>query len=413
MCVWLGSASAAAQTLPSGPLVIADGHVALGADVSATYGSSDPGFFDFTDYEHSALRLLRIDISGTVKGGEHFAILGELRTEVGLEKSPNPSQPQAAQRLPVSTAVYALYLRARPWRGRNFDIQAGRIPPTFGGFARRTYPADNPLIGYPLAYQYLTSLRPDAVPASAEELLSRRARGWLTRFSIGNPSADRGVPLVSAFRWDTGVQVHGGSEAIAGTVSISAGTLANPLVSDDNSRPQVAGRLELRPTAGLIVGTSAARGPFVTETAARSAVGDGHDREFTQQAFGADIEYSWDYYLLRFEAIVSEWRLPVVRAPELRLPLRAVSTSVEGRYRIVPGVYAAARFDHLGFSTITGTPAQGTLPWDAPMTRVEIGGGWSVQRNLVLKVSYQHNVRDGGQLLRKDGLGAAQAVYWF
>ena len=41
---------------------------------------------------------------------------------------------------------------------------------TFGAFARRTYANDNPLIGYPLAYQYLTSLRPDAVPATADAL---------------------------------------------------------------------------------------------------------------------------------------------------------------------------------------------------------------------------------------------------
>ena len=29
---------------------------------------------------------------------------------------------------------------------------------------------------------------------------------------------------------------------------------------------------------------------------------------------------------------------------------------VEGRYKIRPGLYAAARFDHLGFSKVTGTP---------------------------------------------------------
>jgi hypothetical protein len=397
VCVCLGIVPpASSQTLPSSPIVLADGHVTIGGDVSASYGSPDPGFFDYTDYEHSALRLLRVDISAIVKGGERVSIVGELRTE-------NLARPEA----------YALYIRVRPWRSRNFDVQAGRIPPTFGGFARRTYPTDNPLIGYPLAYQYLTSLRPDAVPASAEELLRRRAQGWLTRFSIGNPNRDRGVPLVSAFRWDTGVQLHGGSDLISGTASISAGTVANPLVSDDNSRPQVAGRLEVRPIAGLMVGTSAARGPFVTEAAARSAVGEGRDREFTQQALGADVEYSRNYYLLRFEAIVSDWRLPVIQAPALKLPLRAVSTSVEGRYRIVPGLYAAARFDHLGFSTITGIPSQGTLPWDAPTTRVEIGSGWSIQRNLLLKLSYQHNTRDGGTLLRIGKLGAAQMVFWF
>ena len=97
----------------------------------------------------------------------------------------------------------------------------------------------------------------------------------------------------------------------------------------------------------------------------------------------------------------------------MKLPLRAVSTSIEGRYRIVPGVYAAARFDHLGFSAITGTVAQGTLAWDAPATRVEIGSGWSIQRNLLVKLSYQHNTRDGGPLPRVVNLVAAQVVFWF
>ena len=54
---------------------------------------------------------------------------------------------------------------------------------------------------------------------------------------------------------------------------------------------------------------------------------------------------------LRFEAIVSDWRLPLVRTPAIDMPLRAVSTSVEGRYKIRPGLYVAARSDHLTFST--------------------------------------------------------------
>ena len=172
-------------------------------------------------------------------------------------------------------------------------------------------------------------------------------------------------------------------------------------------------RVEIRPVPGLLVGASGARGPFVTAAAARAASADGRDREFTQQALGGDIEYSRDYYLLRFEAIVSDWRLPIVRTPALKLPLRAVSTSIEGRYRIVPGGYAAARLDRLGFSTITGSPEQGTLPWDAPTTRLEVGGGWSLQRNLLLKVAYQYNRREGGPLARVAKLAAAQMVFWF
>jgi hypothetical protein len=287
------------------------------------------------------------------------------------------------------------------------------VPPTFGAFARRTYANDNPLIGYPLAYQYLTSLRPDSLPATADELLRKRGLGWLDRFSIGNSALDRGVPLASAFSWDTGVQFHGGTtnDVVNGTVAITAGTLSNPLFNDDNTGRQIAARLELRPIAGLIAGTSLARGPFVSSAASRAAAGEGHEREFTQTAWGADVEYSRHYYLVRLETVVSAWRLPIVRAPDLTLPLRAVSTSVEGRYKIVPGLYAAARVDHLGFSDVVGT--QATLPWDAPVTRVEVGAGYSIQRNLLVKLSYQRNTRDGGPLDREGRFRAAQLVFWF
>ncbi len=170
------SSSAGAQTLPAGPIEFADGHVTVAGDVSAGYGTDDTGaYFNYTDYDHSALRLLRVDIMAQAKANEHLALLAEIRTE-----NVDTIEP------------YALYVRVRPWANHDFDIQAGRIPPTFGAFARRTYPSDNPLIGYPLAYQYLTSLRPDALPASADELLRKRGLGWADTFSIGSP--DR-VPL--------------------------------------------------------------------------------------------------------------------------------------------------------------------------------------------------------------------------
>ena len=204
----------------------------------------------------------------------------------------------------------------------------------------------------PLAYQYLTTLRPDALPASADELLRKRGTGWLVHYSLGDPALEHGVPLVSAFRWDTGVQVHARAGMLNATVAVTAGTVSNPLFSDDNDGRQVAGRVELRPVAGLILGTSLARGPFVSQTAARAAVGDGHDGDFTQTAWGGDAEYSRDHYLLRFETIVSRWQLPIAAPPAdqlaLQTPLDALSTSVEGRYKLRPDFYVAARFDHLG-----------------------------------------------------------------
>jgi hypothetical protein len=398
VCFACGAERLAAQLLPSEPIAFAGGRVTVGGDVTASIGSKDPGFFNYTDYEHSALRLLRVDVSAAVRMSPHFALLGELRTENLGGVHP-----------------YALYLRIRPWTARNIDIQIGRVPPTFGAFARRTYANDNPLIGYPLAYQYLTSLRTDALPASADELLRKRSLGWLVRYSLGEPAAAPGVPLVTAFRWDTGAQVHVTAGMVTATAALTRGSLSNPLFHDDNGGSQAAGRIELRPVAGLIAGASVARGAFVADDAARAAVGDLHDHTFAQTAWGTDLEYSRHYYLLRFESIVSQWDVPVAPAPApqrpLTGPLRAFSTSAEGRYKIRPGLYAAARYDHLGFSTITS--ATDTLPWEAPVQRVEVGGGYSIQRNLLLKASYQLDRRDGGVLRRSAKLVAAQLVFWF
>jgi hypothetical protein len=393
MTALLSRGTALAQVLPSEPLVFGNGRVTIGGDISASYGSIDPGFFNYTDYEYSALRMVLIDLTAAVNAGDHFAFLGELRTENFGGVQP-----------------YAFYLRIRPWRDRSVDIQVGRVPPTFGAFPRRTYGTDNPLIGYPLTYQYLTSLRPDAVPANADELLAMRGRGWLANYSIGNPYRDRGVPLVTAFRWDTGVQVHIDHQWIEGTAAVTTGTVSNPVLSVNHSTKQLVGRLVFRPVPGLIIGTSAARGPFLTSSAVESALGPGHDNTFTQTAWGADLEYSRRYYLVRFETVVSSWTLPAIRPPFLDGPLRAIGTSVEGRYKVAPGLYVAGRVDHLGFNDITGTDIRES--WDAPVTRVEAGGGYSLQRNLILKLSGQRDIRDGGRVPTAT-LFATQLVFWF
>jgi hypothetical protein len=394
-CVIVLSATIAAeaQTLPSRPIALADGQVTLGGDLSVAIGPTDPGFFNYTDYEQSILRLFRGDLSAAIKIGDRVTLLGALRSENGAH-----------------LRAQAIYVRIRPWLNRPVDIQAGRIPPTFGAFSRRAYAADNPLIGVPIAYQYLTSLRGDSLPADTDELLRMRGHGSLLRFSVGSDELEHGLAIASPSSWDTGVQLHAATTAVDATVSVTAGTLSYPIWRDDNDRKRVAGRLALHPRIGLVIGASGSRGPFLSRAAARGAVGEDREREFTQTALGADIEYSRGHYVVRAETLCSDWTIPMAAAPDARVPLRATATSIEGRYKIVPGLYAAARFDHLGFSEIAGTGGRET--WDAPVTRTEIGAGYSLQRNLLLKLTYQYNVRDAGAV-RRLSLLAAQLHFWF
>jgi hypothetical protein len=204
-----------------------------------------------------------------------------------------------------------------------------------------------------------------------------------------------------------------GEQRVEATVAVTTGTLSSPRVRDNNGGKQVSERLAIRPTAGLLLGLSAARGPFVSRVATDALPPGSTGGTPTQRAFGADAEYSRSHWLVRSEVVLSLWSVPAVRAPLITDRLRAVGAWIEGRYRVSPRVYVAGRADRLGFSRLAGTVAGGEpMTWDAPVTRLEVGSGFYVQRNIVVRVGYQQNWRDGGRT-RTRGLASAQILYWF
>ena len=293
-------------------------------------------------------------------------------------------------------------MRIRPWRDRPFDIQAGRIPPTFGAFARREYGAGNPLIGYPLAYQYLTAVRPDALPASTDDVLRMRARGWRPNYPIGSLDIAPGLPLITAFRWDTGVQARVGPDSMNVSVAVTNGTASDPRTRDNNGGKQIAGRVQWKPSAALTLGGSAASGAYVADAALASATMLGGTSRSNQHALGIDVDYSRDHWMVRGEVIWNRWQVPT-----LTRTLDAASGFVEGRYKISPGVFVAGRIDRLGFSELPSSARSRT--WDAPVTRLETGVGYYIRRNLLAKAAYQHNWRDGGQVTQPRAVRGATA----
>jgi hypothetical protein len=386
-------ASASAQALPSAPISFSNGRVVLGGEASiAAAPRRDGGFFNYADYRQNVLRLVQLGGSFSVRAADRIWLLGDLRTENA-----------------ETFRAHGLYVRLRPWNAHAVDLQIGRIPPVFGVFARRSYAGDNPLVGHPLAYQYLTAIRSDAVPATTHDLLAMRGGGWLVRYPIGSSSPDRGLPLISAARWDTGAQIRAAWRLLEVSAAVTRGTLSNPRITDDNDGRQISTRIALRPSTGLIVGVSAAQGPYLADRVQATA-GPAASR-FRQRALGIDLEYSRDYWLLRSEAVWNRWELPFGDQDRIRQPLDAAAVFVEGRYRLAPAIYVAARIDHLGFSRIV-SPYGGMETWDAPVTRVEIGGGYYVRRNVMAKAVYQQNWRDGGRRVRH-GSPAVQLLYWF
>jgi len=374
------------------PLSLFGGRLRLGGEVSGTIAPEDEGYFNYSDYEMSSLRLFRVDLAAEARLASFASVLFDVRSD-------NLEAPR----------VYALYLRLRPWASREIDLQAGLVPPVFGAFPRRRYAYDNPLPSLPLAYQYLTDLREDAVPARAEELVAQRGRGWLVRYPVGSTEAGPGLPLVNAERWDAGVQLRLGREPLSLAVAVTQGTLGYPRVEDDNDGKQVSARLAWTPSPALVAGVSGAAGEFlswevhdVLPAAARGT--------YRQEALGLDLQWSSGYWILRAEAVWSRWSLPALDATRIEEPLDALGLFGEARYKLRPGLHVAARAERLGFSQIP--TADGLATWDAPVTRVEAGAGWSPWRHVLLKASWQHNWRDGGRV-RENDLVAGQVVLWY
>ncbi len=232
----------------------------------------DEAFFNYTDYERDALRMARLRLFGQWRVVQPVSVIAEVRTE-------------NADALEVA----ALYVRWRPLRSQEFDIQAGRIPSVIGSFPRRAYGRDNLVVGLPLAYQYLTSLRPDALPATADDLLRMRGRGWRPAYPIGSQAIEPGVPLVSATRWDTGVEARWRTGLVEVAGAVTRGAPAVPVVRETNDGYQWSGRVAVHVPAGLIVGVSAARATWI-ENDVLTLLPDTQRDDAEQALIGADLE---------------------------------------------------------------------------------------------------------------------------
>ncbi len=368
--------------------------VTFGGEVTATIGSIDPGFFNYASYDYSPLRNVRVIIDTSMRATRHFEVLAQLRTD-GVSHA----------------QVTALYLRVRPWTSREIDVQIGRVPPTFGLFSTTGYGADNPLVSRPLAYGYLTSLRPDALPRTVADLIQMRGRGWQSQFPVGNTTPDRGMPLIDAEHWDTGVQGRVVTGPLEWVGSVTTGTLANPRVRDDNGGRSLQGRIVFRPHPALTVGASGGSGAYLSRTLTPDLPAGQEIEDFQQRAAGADVTLAAGRWEVRGELIHTWWSVPATSDPRLEAALTAFAGWGEGRVRVLPGVDLSVRGERLAFGDVE--TANGRAPWEADVTRLETGFAISVMRRVKLKGAWQHNWRPLGGRVRKDRLVAGQVVAWF
>jgi hypothetical protein len=399
VCLCLVAGPASAQLLPSTPLNLFGGRLAVSGSLSASVGPSDDrAYYNLTDYDSDLLRMAQVSIDASLRLSPRAEIV------IGLDGV------TPVDRWRWHAYASNMHVAFRPVARGSLTVRAGILEPPFGVFLRHSYGAGNLLIGYPLAYHYATTVRADAFPATADDILRRRSFGAVVSYPLGDSYRASGLPLVNPFGWNAGVQVEAGRAPLHATVALTRGGVASRLGHDAPGGWVLTGRVASRPSPGFAVGISATHGAFVGRdwgSLAGTAVYNGSPRE---TALSADAEYSRGYWLVRGEAIANRRTLPAFRAPYLSAPLWTGWMAVETRYKLFPGMYLAARLERLSFSSLSG--ATSTDTWDANVTRLEAGGGYSLGRNTLVKLSYQRNRRDSTWYPRQQ-LVSAQVVLWF
>jgi hypothetical protein len=150
------------------------------------------------------------------------------------------------------------------------------------------------------------------------------------------------------------------------TGSVTAGSLSDPRFRDNNAGRQLAGR--------AVDAADRGHGVWRVGIARRVARRDARNRSRRHRSRAARSRRIWRRrgfsagpFLVRGEAIRAEWQMPQFGTLNLSEPLIAISSLIEGRYKIKPGLYVAMRGDRLDFSKVRGTV--GPVEWEAQTWR--------------------------------------------
>jgi hypothetical protein len=184
--------------------------------------------------------------------------------------------------------------------------------------------------------------------------------------------------------WDVGATLTGSQRPFEYAIGVTAGTpgWGNP-ARDENSGKSVLGRICMVPIPALRIGVSGAYGPYLVKELTPKLPPGKVATDYHQRLAMADFELLMGHLELRAEAAMNRWESPIVGN------LDSQTGYAELKYTLGLGAYLAGRYDVLRFAEIKGSNGV-SLPWDANVTRYEVGAGYRFDRSTLAKIVYQN-----------------------
>ena len=210
--------------------------------------------------------------------------------------------------------------------------------------------------------------------------------------------------LLDLGMYHTGVMVFGSAGIVDYAAALTTGTVSTTSYSTHNYTSDLGKvvRIAVTPFTGLTIGGAYDWGAYLQS--AYPLPGNEDESAYKERAAEADLEFSRGHAVFFAEAVTSTFTVPVTTGDQ---DLRVMGYYAEGKYTLMPRLYAALRVSGLHFgNAVLGTVAG---PWDYDIVEWEGGLGFFIDRDVLLK-AVRRETRTRGGSDPKDSLTALQLV---
>ena len=264
------------------------------------------------------------------------------------------------------------------------NVQAGKFDLPFGNLGERRFPRKNVLFGLPSIYDYRMAL-PDHFTPGADNLVIPE------RDILAGAGQGRGMRLLDLGMYHPGAMIFGSAGVLDYAFAVTTGTVSTSSYSADNYNSDLGkvARLAVTPFTGLTLGAAYAWGAYMQ--ASYTIPGTESVNSYSERAAEVDLEFSRGHGVLDAEAVFSRFDVPLTTGDQ---DFKVLGYYAEGKYTLMPRLYAALRVSGLEFGTATIGGTQ--QPWDYDLIEWEGGLGFFIDRDVLLKaVRRETRIRGG------------------
>jgi len=304
---------------------------------------------------------------------------------------------------PLKTRIQQAFLRYTFLSSRRLHLQVGKFVSPFGDYSQRHHTAADPFIRPPLLHEYRTMICPGFAPQFNDGFIR-----WKDDPGRFRPI---GAPIIWANPYQPGIMLFGSIGrfdfrlAAVNSAPSSDPVQWNPDFNQTWHYSLVA-HLGWRISPELTIGISFDHGPYSLESI-KNTLPQGEDiNDYNQEMLGVNVTYTRGKIAVNMELIFDTWEVPnVIDYP------RDISYYLEVKYKFLPGLFGAVRYNGIYFNKISYSSGEKDK-WDYDVQRWQLGVGYAFSRRLEVRAEYMIN-RTIGPYDPPDNLFALQWTWRF